>query len=91
MRVSNQEHAIARGEISEERKDRYEKAFQSHQKLLASAQSIADGLNLSIPDFPEDKTTEISVKFADIRGGMVKEISLFFSLCNNFPYQIFAC
>lgn len=66
MKIANREHAISRGEISEERKDRFEKAEQAHEKLLTAARALAEGLHVELPDFPEEKAPEMSVRMADL-------------------------
>ncbi|RKO91807.1 armadillo-type protein [Blyttiomyces helicus] len=59
---SNNEHFIARGEINEERQERYEKALKSYEKLLESTQVLADYLDQEMPDLPEDtEATKIGI------------------------------
>ncbi|KAI9328498.1 armadillo-type protein [Obelidium mucronatum] len=49
--VSNYEHAVARGEVSEERQERFQKALKTYEKLLANCQKpegAAGKLNIGI-------------------------------------------
>ncbi|CAO3598476.1 unnamed protein product [Absidia cylindrospora] len=58
----NHETLFARGELSEETKQRYEKATKSYEKLLANSETLADGLNEEMPDLPEDEgVTKVSI------------------------------
>ncbi|ORY37765.1 ARM repeat-containing protein [Rhizoclosmatium globosum] len=51
--VSNYEHAVARGEVSEERQERFQKASKVYEALLKNVQSMSNHLGLEMPDLPE--------------------------------------
>ncbi|GFO15397.1 regulator of nonsense transcripts 2-like [Plakobranchus ocellatus] len=55
-----------KGEISAERRDDYENAFASFQKLLASSTVLADLLDEDIPEFPQEEYTEDGSCMMDI-------------------------
>lgn len=66
MEKNNHEHYIARGEINEDRQDRYEKSLKAYEKLLASAQTLAEALDLELPDLPKDEgMTRLGIGIAD--------------------------
>ncbi|KAJ3180123.1 hypothetical protein HDU85_004126 [Gaertneriomyces sp. JEL0708] len=56
MEKQNHEHFIARGEISEERQERYEKNLRAYEKLLANTQTLAENLDQEMPELPEDES-----------------------------------
>ncbi|KAK9768056.1 mRNA decay protein [Basidiobolus ranarum] len=61
MEKSNHESHIARGELSDESKQNYEKASKVYERILFNTQSLADGLDCDLPDLPEDEgTTKIT-------------------------------
>lgn len=47
-----------KGELSADRKEAFEKAQKSYEKLLASTSSLAEFLDEDIPDLPEDQLEE---------------------------------
>ncbi|KAJ3066697.1 hypothetical protein HDU98_010017 [Podochytrium sp. JEL0797] len=51
--VSNYEHAVARGEVSEERQERFQRALKTYEKLVTNCQSLALSLDQEMPDLPE--------------------------------------
>lgn len=55
MEHRNHETLFARGELSEESKQRHEKATKAYEKLLGHTQTLADALNEDMPDLPEDE------------------------------------
>ncbi|KAG0174672.1 hypothetical protein DFQ30_003435 [Apophysomyces sp. BC1015] len=58
----NHETLFARGELSEETKQKYEKATKVYEKLLNNTQILADALDMEMPDLPEDEgMTKISI------------------------------
>jgi regulator of nonsense transcripts 2 len=59
VETSNIEHQIARGELSDEREERYQKALKAYERLLANTQILSQGLGLPMPDLPtlENKDT----------------------------------
>ncbi|CAO3628795.1 unnamed protein product [Cunninghamella echinulata] len=58
----NHETLFARGELSEETKQKFEKATKQYEKLLSNTETFADGLDLELPDLPEDEdVTKVSV------------------------------
>ncbi|KAF7727252.1 hypothetical protein EC973_007865 [Apophysomyces ossiformis] len=58
----NHETLFARGELSEETKQKYEKATKAYEKLLNNTQVLADALDLEMPDLPEDEgVTKVSI------------------------------
>ncbi|KAI9348756.1 armadillo-type protein [Zopfochytrium polystomum] len=59
VEASNYEHAIARGEISEDRQERLEKGIKTYEKLLANAKVLSEHLGEQMPDLPDrEKTAE---------------------------------
>lgn len=60
VEANNHEFFIARGEVTEDRQEKYERGVKILDKILASCQSLSQGLGLKIPEFPkEDSTTRI--------------------------------
>ncbi|KAG0740844.1 hypothetical protein G6F23_008004 [Rhizopus arrhizus] len=55
MERHNNETLFARGELSEESKQRFEKATKAYEKFLGHTQTLADALALDMPDLPEDE------------------------------------
>ncbi|KAJ3392526.1 hypothetical protein HDU84_004011 [Entophlyctis sp. JEL0112] len=51
--ISNYEHAVARGEISEERQERYARAQKTYSKLLANVTALSASLNVEMIALPE--------------------------------------
>ncbi|KAJ1548613.1 hypothetical protein HK405_001884 [Cladochytrium tenue] len=60
LEASNYEHAIARGEISEDRQERLQKGLKVYEKLLANTRVLAEYLGQTMPDLPEDETKNTS-------------------------------
>ncbi|KAJ3089612.1 hypothetical protein HK102_005928 [Quaeritorhiza haematococci] len=54
---NNHEFFIARGEITEDRQERYEKELKAYEKFLNSAQTLAEYLQLELPELPEEEGT----------------------------------
>lgn len=55
MERHNNEVLFARGELSEESKQRQEKASKAYEKLLNHTQTLSDALDLDMPDLPTDE------------------------------------
>ncbi|CAG8543409.1 15191_t:CDS:10, partial [Acaulospora morrowiae] len=65
---NNHEYYITKGEVPEETKQNYEKVVKAFEKFLQNAQTLADYLEVDMPDLPEDeRTTKIGVNI--IRSG----------------------
>lgn len=56
MERHNNEILFARGELSEESKQRQEKASKAYEKLLNHTQTLSDALDIDMPDLPTDET-----------------------------------
>ncbi|KAI9031872.1 armadillo-type protein [Phycomyces nitens] len=54
MDSRNHEILFSRGELSDETKKKYEKATKAYEKLLANTQTLAETLDVEMPDLPED-------------------------------------
>ncbi|KAI8610142.1 armadillo-type protein [Chytriomyces sp. MP71] len=54
--VSNYEHAVSRGEVSEERQERFQRGIKIYEKLVANVQSLSASLGAEMPDLPEPET-----------------------------------
>lgn len=50
MSRSLADHAIARGDVSEDRQQRYENGLKAHEKLLSLVSSLADALGETMPE-----------------------------------------
>ncbi|KAG2202111.1 hypothetical protein INT47_008083 [Mucor saturninus] len=57
MERHNNEVLFARGELSEETKQRYEKATKAYEKILNHTQTLSDALDMDMPDLPVDDGT----------------------------------
>ncbi|CEP12054.1 hypothetical protein [Parasitella parasitica] len=55
MERRNNEVLFARGELSEEIKQRQEKATKAYEKLLNHTQTLSDALDIDMPDLPSDE------------------------------------
>ncbi|KAF1806437.1 armadillo-type protein [Mucor lusitanicus] len=55
MERHNNEVLFARGELSEESKQRQEKASKAYEKLLNHTQTLSDALDTDMPDLPTDE------------------------------------
>ncbi|CAO3611378.1 unnamed protein product [Mucor fragilis] len=55
MERHNNEVLFARGELSEESKQRQEKASKAYEKLLNHTQTLSDALDADMPDLPTDE------------------------------------
>ncbi|KAJ3274845.1 hypothetical protein HDV01_002049 [Terramyces sp. JEL0728] len=65
---ANQDSFIARGEISEDRQEAYEKRFKSYEKLRTSAQTLSTYLALEMPELPkEEEVTRMGITISDGR------------------------
>ncbi|KAJ3156448.1 hypothetical protein HDU89_004230 [Geranomyces variabilis] len=66
MEKSNHEHMIARGDISEERQERYQKTSKAYEKLLSGAQILAECLDRELPNLPDaESMTRNSIGISD--------------------------
>lgn len=54
MERHNNEVLFARGELSDETKQRYEKATKAYEKILLHTQTLSDALDMDMPDLPVD-------------------------------------
>ncbi|KAJ2993051.1 hypothetical protein HDV02_002697 [Globomyces sp. JEL0801] len=67
---SNQESFIARGEISEDRQEAYEKRLKLYEKFKINTQSLSTYLFLEMPELPKDEeTTRMTIGIVDGRSG----------------------
>ncbi|KAI9310910.1 hypothetical protein BX666DRAFT_2032401 [Dichotomocladium elegans] len=58
----NREMLFARGELSDEVKQNYEKLSKAYEKLLNNTQVLADNLDLEMPELPEEaNVTHVSI------------------------------
>ncbi|KAI8992403.1 armadillo-type protein [Pilobolus umbonatus] len=55
MERRNDEILFAKGELSEETKQRFEKGTKTYEKLLNHTQNFADALDVDMPDLPADE------------------------------------
>ncbi|TPX42303.1 hypothetical protein SeMB42_g00930 [Synchytrium endobioticum] len=55
MEHANQEHLITKGEISDERQERFEKNMKAYERLLSGVHALADALDQEMPDLPEEQ------------------------------------
>ncbi|KAI9193580.1 armadillo-type protein [Polychytrium aggregatum] len=55
MEKENHEYFIARGEITEDRTEKYEKAMKNYDRVLVSTQVLAEYLGTDMPELPEDE------------------------------------
>ncbi|XP_052213550.1 regulator of nonsense transcripts 2-like isoform X2 [Dreissena polymorpha] len=58
MEKQNRKTLLTKGELSCERKERYEEAYNNYQKLYSSSQVLADILDEDMPELPEDETKD---------------------------------
>ncbi|KAJ3164285.1 hypothetical protein HK101_000477, partial [Irineochytrium annulatum] len=56
MEQSNYEHSISRGEVSEERQERFQKGTKIYEKLLANTKILAANLSAEMPELPEEES-----------------------------------
>jgi regulator of nonsense transcripts 2 len=62
MEANNFEYSISKGELSDERKEKYEYAAKTFERLHTSAQSMSEIIGLPLPELKEDeKTTRIGM------------------------------
>jgi regulator of nonsense transcripts 2 len=62
MEATNFEYSISKGELSDERKEKYDYAAKSFERLHSSAQTMSEALGLSLPELKEEeKTTRIGM------------------------------
>ncbi|KAG2228461.1 hypothetical protein INT48_003160, partial [Thamnidium elegans] len=54
MERHNNEVLFSRGELSEETKQRFEKATKAYEKILTHTQTLSDALDVDMPDLPAD-------------------------------------
>ncbi|KAI9003373.1 armadillo-type protein [Hyaloraphidium curvatum] len=62
MSRSLADHAIARGDVSEDRQQRYENALKAHEKLMALVSSLAEALGETMPELKglDEDTANVS-------------------------------
>ncbi|KAI8805570.1 armadillo-type protein [Cladochytrium replicatum] len=61
MEHANHEHLMTHGKLSDARQELYDKNFKYFEKIRTGAQSLADALELEMPELEEDKNvTRIS-------------------------------
>jgi len=63
-RIDQRNHEIlfSRGQLSEETKQNYEKMTKAYEKLLNNTQTMADALDVEMPELPDDDgTTKMSI------------------------------
>ncbi|KAJ3048469.1 hypothetical protein HK097_010505 [Rhizophlyctis rosea] len=66
----NHEFYIARGEIYEDRQDRYEKGLKAYEKLFSNVQTLAEYLEQEMPPLPEDESvTRLAGGIGILEGG----------------------
>ncbi|XP_064632125.1 regulator of nonsense transcripts 2-like [Lineus longissimus] len=58
MEKNNMRTLLTKGELSNERKEKFEAAQQNYQKLLSNAIQFADILDEEMPELPEDEPSE---------------------------------
>lgn len=63
----NESSLFARGELSEERQQQFEKQFTAYEKLLTSTQSVADALDMDMPVLEDEK--EVLIGIVETTGG----------------------
>ncbi|KAI9361822.1 armadillo-type protein, partial [Pilaira anomala] len=62
MERHNNEILFARGELSDETKQRFEKATKAYEKILNHTQTLSDALDVDMPDLPtEDASAKQSI------------------------------
>ncbi|KAH8549365.1 armadillo-type protein [Umbelopsis sp. PMI_123] len=62
MDQRNHEILFSRGQLNEETKQNYEKLTKAYEKLLANTQTMADALDVEMPELPDDDgTTKMSI------------------------------
>ncbi|KAI8834313.1 armadillo-type protein [Chytridium lagenaria] len=52
MQQSNNEYLFSKGDISEERQEKYQKALKIFEKFQVQVKAISEGLSLEIPELP---------------------------------------
>ncbi|KAI9106044.1 armadillo-type protein [Phlyctochytrium arcticum] len=68
---ANHEHYIARGEINEDRRERYERDVKAYDKFFSSTQTLAQSLKADMPELPHDETiTRMGIHISDSTGPM---------------------
>ncbi|KAI8820667.1 armadillo-type protein [Fimicolochytrium jonesii] len=66
---SNHEHYIARGEINEDRQERYQKNLRAYEKLLGGTKVLSETLGQAMPPLPEDESiTRMGIGITDSTG-----------------------
>lgn len=75
MELSNDDFAIARGEIAEDRKETYERRKKFYEKLRAAALAMSISLKLSLPDLKEDDETKMTIGIAEGQSGLDEKVS----------------
>ncbi|KAI8063219.1 armadillo-type protein [Gongronella butleri] len=55
MGSRNHELLFSRGQLSEDTKLRFEKNTKAYEKLLSQTETLADGLDVDMPDLPEEE------------------------------------
>jgi len=63
----NESSLFARGELSEERQQQFEKQFLAYEKLLTSTQSVSDALDMEMPVLEDEK--EVLIGIVETSGG----------------------
>ncbi|XP_060600449.1 regulator of nonsense transcripts 2-like, partial [Ruditapes philippinarum] len=58
MEKQNRKTLLTKGELSSERKEKYEEFYNSYQKLFSNTQVFTDLLDEDMPELPEDDTQE---------------------------------
>ncbi|KAG2176033.1 hypothetical protein INT44_000512 [Umbelopsis vinacea] len=62
MDQRNHEILFSRGQLNEETKQNYEKLTKAYEKLLSNTQTMADALDVEMPELPDDDgTTKMSI------------------------------
>lgn len=78
LEISNQESSIAKGFLSDERKEKMDKAQKLVEKLTVSTQTLAQGLGQVMPDLP--KLEDAAVKH---HGVTIVDTGLSFAAANE--------
>lgn len=58
MEKQNRKTLLTKGELSTERKEKYEEFYNNYQKLLSNTQVFTDLLDEDMPELPEDEVTD---------------------------------
>ncbi|KAI9597993.1 armadillo-type protein [Syncephalis fuscata] len=64
----NNEWAIARGEITEETRQNFDRVVKNYEKLQSSTQSLADYLDKDLPELPVEEDTSVGVSLVKAGG-----------------------